>query len=117
MSYIMPSRERIQKMSKNEAVRESMKKWMAIAEGREEDHGDENCALCVKYGGLTDETDGCPKCPLDQADMNCNKKGSPWIAYRTGLYNRISYKYEQILALNMWLALALCLTTKKETSR
>lgn len=102
MGYRMPSMAKIQKMNRNAAIHESMKKWMKIAEGEAVSCYADNCVLCAKYNGLGFN---CEKCPLYLNGLSCEKIHSPWNKY----CRSYTSEKEQVAALNMWLALASCL--------
>jgi len=55
------------------ALKGSIKKWEEIVAGTGEDHGDDNCPLCIKYFKK-----GCAGCPVAVAveDTCCN--GTPY---------------------------------------
>lgn len=77
-------------MTRIEALQGSIRKWQAIAEGKESDHGHDDCALCVKYlepeGGsepVAREDAYCIGCPVAEDTGLKFCKGSPYQKYAT----------------------------------
>ena len=85
------------------ALKLSLWKWRAIAQGANIDHYDDTCALCglftngelhidmVEEGELNHSCEKCPLCSIDDTEqiespyryIHCSRSGHPWIEYST----------------------------------
>ena len=81
----MKEKEMIERLEAGEDPLElSIEKWQDILDGTGEELGDQNCALCVKFGHNID-CDGCPI--AEDGYIDC--QGTMYVPYRRALHERL----------------------------